>query len=158
MREAFRWANSDSSYFVKEAYRRLLAIPGTAIGAVVRRLEKQGERDYRFLSVVALYAMEQRDWERAMGLLHAAADRNWADLFIERQRILCEQLRQEAEPEKSSTFAGLAEHLAYQVLYGSVGKHGDYFVGNGDRANGKRLFLLPGVAATGDGERPRATG
>jgi len=112
MREAFRWANSDSSYFVKEAYRRLLAIPGTAIGAVLRRLEKQGERDYRFLSVVALYAMEQRDWERAMGLLHAAADRNWADLFIERQRILCEQLRQEAEPEKSSTFAGLAEHLA----------------------------------------------
>jgi hypothetical protein len=77
MREAFRWANSDSSYFVKEAYRRLLAIPGTAIGAVLRRLEKQGERDYRFLSVVALHAMERRDWERALGLLHAAADRNW---------------------------------------------------------------------------------
>src|SRR6267143_3359781 len=31
----------------------------------------------------------------------------------------------------------------YQVLHGYLGKHGDYFVGNGDRANGKRLFLLP---------------
>src|SRR5260370_22077000 len=63
MREAFRWANSDSSYFVKEAYRRLLAIPGTAIGAVLRGLEKQGEGEYRFLSVVALYAMGLRGWE-----------------------------------------------------------------------------------------------
>jgi MoaA/NifB/PqqE/SkfB family radical SAM enzyme len=112
MREAFRWANSDSSYFVKTAYERLAAVSGAAQLAILRRLEEQAGRDYRFLSVVALDAIEKRDWERALSLLDAAADRNWADLFIERQRILCEELRQKAEPDKTSTFAGLEEHLA----------------------------------------------
>src|SRR5260370_31215968 len=57
MREAFRWANSDSSYFVKEAYRRLLAISGTAVRGGLRGFEKQEERGYALLSVVVVYVV-----------------------------------------------------------------------------------------------------
>lgn len=112
MRDAFQWLKSNSSYFVKEAYRRLLELPEPAVGPILARLELQAERDYRFLTVAALHAMDQRQWDRALSLLRSAADRSWADLFVQQARILCDHLRHNAEPDKPDTFVGLEDYLA----------------------------------------------
>ncbi|HUL36022.1 MAG TPA: radical SAM protein [Candidatus Eisenbacteria bacterium] len=112
MHEALQRANSDSSYFVKEAYRRLRTLPEAAAGAILNRLETGADRDYRFLAIAAMNAMENQDWDRALELLRAAEERHWVDVFLERERIRCEELRQDAEPGKPGALAGINEYLA----------------------------------------------
>jgi len=113
--QSIQWAiarsGSDSSYYVREAYRLVGTLNEAARRQALQMMEQLAENNYRLWLVIALDAFERQDWPRVMHFLRKAGDRNPADLFVERVRMHTEEQWSQADAAHQNPFAGLDEYL-----------------------------------------------